>query len=411
MSFPRRVVVVGGSAAGLGTAESLRRLGFDGEVTVVADETGDPYDRPPLSKKILAGQWSPDRAVLRTIAQIEDLDIKWLGGRRAVGVDVAERMVAVEGGAELGYDELVIATGLRARRPAGLAGARAGQLHVLRTLDDAVRLKEALHERTSVAVVGAGFIGTEVAATAAELGHRVELIDPVRHPLGTVVGPEVGIFLAGIHQSKGVNVRCGVSVLDIEETADGLKRIQLTDGSVVEARVVVLALGSTPTTDWLAGSRLDLSDGVICDARLVAAPGVSAVGDVASPWRAELGRHTRVEHRLTATEQAMFAAQRLVNGDGGGFSATPYFWSDQHGLRIQGHGWLRADDVAHVVDGSVTDGRFVVAHSRGGRVVGVLGVGMPKQLRKAKSWVEENLPVEDLLRPETPRVSNSAVVD
>lgn len=388
---PRRVVVVGGSAAGLATVESLRREGYDGDITVVAEEPGAPYDRPPLSKEVLAGDSDPDRVTLRAKSEIEALDVGWLAGRRAVGADIGGRTIELDDGAVVPYDELVVATGLRARRPAALDIGSSG-VHVLRTLPHALALRRRLAEPTRVAIVGAGFIGAEVAATAAGLGHQVSLIDPLPHPLGAVVGGSVGGFLADLHRSAGVDVRCGIGVAGIVEDDAGAQRVRLDDRSTVTTDVVVLALGSVPATEWLAGSGLDLVDGVTCDDRLAAAPGVSAVGDVARPWRVELGGQVRVEHRFNATEQAMFVARRLVHGDHGPFRTVPYFWSDQHGRRIQGYGRIRPTDRTRLVEGSLEEGRFLVAHGRGGRVTGVLGVGMPNQVRRAKTWIEDAVP-------------------
>ena len=268
------VVVVGASLAGLRAVEELRHRGFDGPITVVGAEPHLPYDRPPLSKQLLAGEWGLDRVALTvpTPGGLDGLGVDWRLGTRAVGLDTARRRVALEGGEELPYDGLVIATGATPRRLPGTDGL-AG-VHTLRTLDDALAIRAELDAGAGrVVVIGAGFIGAEVAATCRARGHAVTLLEALPVPLERALGREMGTVVAELHRDHGVDLRLGVGVAGFE--GDGrVERVRLADGSAVPADLVVVGIGVSPATDWLAGSGLALDDGVVCDATTLAAPGI-----------------------------------------------------------------------------------------------------------------------------------------
>ncbi|MEU1180007.1 FAD-dependent oxidoreductase [Streptomyces sp. NPDC005820] len=363
-----RIVVVGASAAGLAAVETLRREGYDGILTLVGDEAHLPYDRPPLSKQLLASEWEEDRLALRRPEDLAALGLDLRLGTAAHGLDVVERRVRLADGTALPYDGLIVATGVRPRRLPG-EGA-----HVLRTLEDALTLRERLEPGCRLVVVGAGFLGAEAAAVAWRLGALVTLLEPAAVPLAHAVGEDVGRVLSQAHRDRGVDLRCGVTVTEVTE--DG---VRLADGAVVDADEVLVAVGSLPNTDWLAGSGLPVGDGVVCDEYLEAARGVYAAGDVARWYNPLFGTAMRIEHRTNAAEQGMAAARNLLAAPEARkpFAPVPYFWSDQYDMKIQAHGFLRGHDEVAVVEGDLAAGRFVAAYRTGDRVSGALAVGMP----------------------------------
>jgi NADPH-dependent 2,4-dienoyl-CoA reductase/sulfur reductase-like enzyme len=362
-----RIVVVGASAAGLAAAETLRREGYDGTLTLVGEEALPPYDRPPLSKQLLAAEWESDRLTLRTPADLAALDLDLRLGVAATGLELTERTVALADGREVPYDGLIVATGVRPRRLPG-AGA-----HVLRTLEDARRLRDRLVPGRRLVVVGAGFLGAEAAAVAWRVGARVTLLEPAPVPLAHAVGTEVGEVLTRAHLDRGVDLRCGVTVTAVTE--DG---VRLADGELVEADDVLVAVGSLPNTEWLDGSGLPLGDGVVCDQYCEAARNVYAAGDVARWYNPLFGTSMRVEHRTNAAEQGMAAARNLLHPEARKpFAPVPYFWSDQYDMKVQAYGFLRGHEEVAVVDGDLAERRFVAVYRTGDRVSGALAVGMP----------------------------------
>ncbi|WP_405742571.1 FAD-dependent oxidoreductase [Streptomyces sp. NBC_00028] len=367
-----RIVVVGASAAGLAAAETLRREGYEGTLTLVGDEPLAPYDRPPLSKQILSGQWRPDRLPLRTPTDLAALDLDLRLGVAATGLQLTERTVRLADGTALPYDGLILATGVRPRRLPG-EGA-----HVLRTLDDALTLRDSLGRGRRLVVVGAGFLGAEAAATARRLGAEVTLLEPAPVPLAHAVGAEVGRMLARVHRDEGVDLRCGTTVTEVTE--DG---VLLASGEVVEADEVLVAIGSVPNTAWLDGSGLAVGDGVVCDAYGEAARNVYAAGDVARWYNPLFEASMRIEHRTNAAEMGMAVARNLLAPEARRpFAPVPYFWSDQYDMKVQAYGFLRGHDEVAVVERALAERRFVAVYRMGERVSGALAVGMaPKAIR------------------------------
>jgi 3-phenylpropionate/trans-cinnamate dioxygenase ferredoxin reductase component len=379
---PRTVTIVGGSLAGLRTAEALRLEGFDGPVRIISAEDGFPYDRPPLSKQVLAGTWPAEKARLRGAT---DLAADWVFGRRAVALDAARRTVTLDDGSRVDADAVVIATGASPRRlPAAVAPPDLGAVHVLRTLDDCLRLAADLDDGDpSVVVIGAGFIGSEVAATARAKGRRVTVIEALPVPLERALGTEMGALCARLHEDNGVTVRLGVPVAGLEGSGR-VERVRLGDGSAVDADVVVVGVGVAPETGWLEGSGLTLRDGVVCDARCRAAPGVFAAGDAARWYHERLGVDMRVEHWTNAAEQGAAAAAAVLHGDAAlPYIPVPYFWSDQHGTKIQFLGHSRPGDEVRVVEGSPGEGRFVATY---GDLNGVLLWNRPSRVAH---WLDQ----------------------
>ncbi|MEU4242631.1 FAD-dependent oxidoreductase [Actinoplanes sp. NPDC026619] len=404
-----RIVIVGASAAGLAAAETLRRSGFGGTITLIGKEIEQPYDRPPLSKQILSSQWEPDRLTLRSADQIRALDLDLRLGVTATGLDVNGRLVhlaggvpalgagslgagslgagspgsglgvpgsgllgGLSGGGPVSFDGLIVATGVRPRRLPGTAA------HVLRTVDDVLALRRRLGPGRRLAVVGAGFLGAEAAAVARGLGCEVVLLEPAPVPLAHAVGADVGRVLSEVHREHGVDLRTGVAVAEVCPGG-----VRLAGGELVEADDVLVAIGSRPNTEWLDGG-LSVDDGLVCDEFLAAAPGIYGAGDVVR-WPNPLfgGESMRIEHRTNAAEQGMAAARNLLSSDPAPFAPVPYFWSDQYDLKIQAYGYLRGHDRVEIVEGSLEERRFLAAYHRDGRLVGVLAIGIsPRTIRE-----------------------------
>lgn len=377
----RRIVIAGAAMGGLRAAERLRAGGFTGEIVAIGDEPHLPYNRPPLSKEALAT--GIDHAAVAFRLRPAVADVTWRLGTRITGADLAAGTVRLADGTELAYDGLVVATGVRPRR-LPVPGPVAGR-HVVRTLEDAAALRAALAPGRAVLVVGAGFIGCEVAATARTLGCEVTVVAPEAVPMQRPLGMELGAALRRRHEAHGVRFLLGRGVRRFlgEETATGA---ELSDGTVVEAQVVVEAVGSVPNTEWLAGNGLDLSDGVRCDnaMRVEGRDTVVAVGDVArfpNPRYDDVPR--RVEHWSIPNDTAKRAAVSLLAAldgrpaDPEPFAPLPTFWSDQYDLRIQSFGapGLGAEDV-RVLEGDL-DGEVVVGYHRDGELVGVVLIGLP----------------------------------
>ena len=394
------VVVVGASLAGVQAADTLRENGFDGRLVLVGAEPHLPYDRPPLSKELLAGTGSADEIVLRPAGHYASLGIEMVLGTTATGLDLDRRLVhlAGEDHAPLPFAGLVIATGAAPRRLSGRSDLEG--VHVLRTIDDCLTISAALDGSPRVVVVGAGFIGAEVAATCRARGLDVTVVEALQVPLARAVGPAIGAALASLHREHGVALRTGVGVAALEGTGR-VERVALADGSVIEADLVVVGVGVSPQTGWLDGSGLFLDNGVVCDAACVAAPGVVAAGDVAR-WENRLfGGFMRVEHWTNAVEQGAAAASSLLATAAGEepqpFAPVPYFWSDQYGLRIQYVGASRPGDEMVVVDGSLDDRRFVAIYGRDGRIVAALAVGRARKLMSYRRMIAERAAWDDAL--------------
>ncbi|MGP4025876.1 NAD(P)/FAD-dependent oxidoreductase [Actinomadura sp. 3N407] len=381
----RRIVVVGASLGGLRAAEQLRAAGHTGDLTVIGDEPHPPYNRPPLSKEVLAAEVSFDRVAFRMRAAVAD--VGWRLGTAVTGADLAARIVRLADGTEIPYDGLVIATGLRPRRldVPGTGPSR----HVVRTLDDAAALRACLRPGTRVAVVGAGFIGCEVAATARTLGADVTVAAPESAPMLRPLGPDLGAELRRRHEERGVRFLLGRTVARF--TGDGLK---LSDGTAVPAEVVVEAVGAMPCVEWLEGNGLDLSDGVLCDGALRAEgrPEVVAVGDVARfPNRRYDDVPRRVEHWSIPTDTAKRAARALLGKEEGPFMPLPSFWSDQYGMRLQSFGAPNlGDGDIRVLEGELGE-EAVLGYHRDGGLVGVVMLGCVRSLARYRKLLLDDV--------------------
>ncbi|MEI7623662.1 MAG: FAD/NAD(P)-binding oxidoreductase [Actinomycetes bacterium] len=391
-------VIVGASLAGINAARTLRLGGHTGSIVVLDADPDRPYDRPPLSKQILTGEWEPEKILLP--AAKEDLGLDLRLGTRAKAVDLVARELTIEGpdGSvnRQSFDTMVIATGAAARRlpdSAGIAG-----VHVVRTLADSLALRDELEAGPSrVVVIGAGFIGAEVASSCRKRGIDVTLVEALPLPLERVLGAEMGAVCAQVHIENGVDVRLSTGVLEIETaTVNGTERVvavALSDGTRVAAEVVVVGIGVTVNTGWLEGSALTIDDGVVCDNTLLAAPGVVAAGDIARYPSERFGRMLRVEHWETAIAGGEAAARRLLADASGEppaiFDPVPWFWSDQYDRKIQLAGRPMPTDECVVVHGSTEEFRFVALYGSGDRLTGVLGMNRPRHVIQLRALLED----------------------
>jgi 3-phenylpropionate/trans-cinnamate dioxygenase ferredoxin reductase subunit len=390
------VVVVGASLAGLNAVEALRREGFADRIVVIGEEDRLPYDRPPLSKQVLAGVAEPEAAALRPDAAVEALEAEWVLGRRAAGLDLAARTVLLSDGEPVPFDGLVVATGAGPRRlgtPPGLDG-----IHVLRTLDDCLAIRDGLAASPRVAVVGAGFIGAEVAATCRKRGLEVDIVEALPVPLAGALGPEAGAWCAQLHPDHGVRLHCGVTVTGFEGSGR-VEALRLSDGRLVPADLVVVGVGVVPATGWLEGSGLALDNGVVCDdSCATGVADVVAAGDVARWYNPLFEEEMRVEHWTNAVDQGRFAARRLLRGreECGPYAPVPYFWSDQYDHKIQFSGRTRPGDEVHVVHGSVAERDFVAVYTRADRLVGALAVNCGREFAPYGRLIEQRANLSDL---------------
>ncbi len=330
---------------------------------------------------MLAGELQHEDIQVRKEADYEPLALEIRFGRLATALDAAAQTVTLDDGDVVPYDGLIIATGATPRRIPGTPDLEG--IHVVRTLEDSLGLRADLDKTPQrVVVVGAGFIGAEVAATARKRGLEVTILEALPVPLVRALGNHMGAACAAVHADHGVEVRTSTGV-DAIEGSGRVERVKLSDGSTLDADVVVVGIGVVPNTSWLEGSGLEVRDGVVCDATLAAGPpGVYCAGDL-TRWPNELfDEEMRVEHETNAAEQGAAAASNLLLGPGNGepYAPVPFFWSDQYDRRIQFVGRAHGEDEVKVVHGSIEDRQFVALYGRDGRLVGALGMNMPKLL-------------------------------
>ncbi|MFD9906005.1 NAD(P)/FAD-dependent oxidoreductase [Streptomyces sp. NPDC059063] len=399
---PATVTVVGASLAGLYAARELRAQGFDGRLVIVGAEPHAPYDRPPLSKDFLTGAGDEAPLALTDGEEMSGLDAEWLLGVPASGLDPRGRAVLLADGRTVDTDGVVIATGASARRLPGPgpapgpgpgpgpelepgSGPRLAGVHTLRTLDDAraLRAELAAGPRRAV-VIGGGFIGAETASSCVALGHHVTVVEAAPLPLIPQLGSDMAAFCADLHRRGGARLLTGTGVARLVRlrTKDvyQVTAVELADGRLLPADVVVVGIGAVPNTAWLTGSPLPLRDGVLCDAGCVTAlPQVVAVGDVA-----RVGG-SRAEHWTSATEQPRVAVRNLLAGHTAEtVTAVPYFWSDQYGSRIQFAGHRHADATVRIAEGAPDDGCFLAVYEHEGRPTAVLAVDLPRPFMRMR---------------------------
>ncbi len=370
--------MVGTSLAGLRAAQALREAGFDGTVTMIGAEPHRPYDRPPLSKEFLVGKAEADGIALATSAELDALAAQWWLGTPAARL--SSGAVILSDDTEIAADGVVIATGAYPRRLPGLDGPIAG-VHTLRTLDDAIALRQELRQGPeNVVVVGAGFIGSEVAASSRSLGLKVTVVESLADPLAPLLGAEVARLCASLHSDNGVDVHYGIGVTGVSTVDDRVAAVILADGRELPADVVVVGIGVRPAVEWLSDSALDTENGVRTDAGGVTSlPTVVAAGDVARAWSPAHGAYVRHEHWTNANDQPAVAARNLLAGHTvEEYQPSGYFWSKQYDAWIQYAGHPAAGDELRVIDGSLDERRFVATYHRDGAMTGAVAINSPK---------------------------------
>jgi 3-phenylpropionate/trans-cinnamate dioxygenase ferredoxin reductase component len=385
------LVVVGAGLAGAKAAEAARAAGFEGRVLLVGEEDTAPYERPPMSKDVLRGEKPPESARVHPEGFYDEQRIELRTGERVTELDLADRTVHV-GDEVVPYDSLVLATGAAPRR-LEVPGADLDGVHYLRTAEDATRLAAAVRGGGRVAVIGGGWIGSEVAASLRQLGAEVVVVDPMPTPLHGVLGPQVGASFAQLHRAHGVELRMGVGVASLSGSGrvDG---VVLEDGTREAADVVVVGVGAVPRTELAEAAGLALDNGVLVDERLrTAVPGVLATGDVANAFHPRYGRHVRVEHWANALNQGKAAGRNAV-GEPEVYDRLPYFYSDQYDLSMEYVGLAGREDRV-TVRGDQEALQFLAFYHRDGRVTAALTVNVHDVVDDLKAVITSGWPVDE----------------
>ncbi len=412
-----RVVIVGASLAGLNAAETLRAEGYEGRITLIGDESFEPYDRPPLSKQLLTGEWDADRLPLRTQEEIASLDLELISGRAATALEITDDLddggrgsLRLDDGERIAFDGLIVATGARALTLS--FGEHLDGVHTLRSQQDALQIRSqfelSLESSGKVVVIGAGFIGSEIASSARARGLDVAMVEAQSQPMLGPLGAEFGAWAGEAHRAAGVELHLDATVDDFVGTRR-VEGVLLGTGVVIEANAVIVGIGARPNVEWLDGSGLTISDGVVCDQFCRAAPMVYAAGDVArwpnglfGPFAYSAPQRTmRIEHWTNAVEQGMAAARNLLREHRGErlehYAPVPYFWSDQHGLSMMASGITSPCDQFVVAHGSLALNRFAAIYGLRGYLTGVVTVGWPRMLRRYQRMIRDRATWEEAL--------------
>lgn len=400
MSPTPGLVVVGAGLAGAKAVEAARESGFHGRVVLVGDETGPPYERPPLSKAVLRGDQELDVTRVHPDGYYDTHDIELVAGT-VTRVDPNTRHVELADGTTIAFSSLILATGAEPRR-LGVPGADLDGIHYLRTGTDSLRLRDKIRQATRVAVIGAGWIGSEVAASARQMGADVVLIDPLDVPLQRVLGNRIGTVFGRLHADAGVELRLGTGVSELRGT-DTVEAVLLDDGRVEPADLVVAGIGVIPRIDLAAAAGLRIDNGVVVDQYLETdTPGIYAVGDIANAWHPHYGAHLRVEHWANALNQGLTAG-RNATGSRNPYTRLPYFFSDQYdlGMEYVGHG-SPTDEVA--IRGDLDEREFIAFWHRDGRVTAAMNVNVWDVVEDLKTIIERNHLIDPvrLSDPDTP---------
>ena len=393
------VVVVGAGLAGWRLCEGLRRDGFDGQITLIGDESNLPYDRPPLSKQVMTGKWPSEQANLVDLTRVTDLKIDFRSSQRARRLDVSKRTVELESGEHVSGTHIVLAPGCSARE---IDYDARKSLHHVRSINDATRLIDAVEQLEAgspIIVIGGGFIGAEIATSLTTRGHRLVVLEATAMPLLNVLGDEVARRLLRLPSDAGVDLRVNQHVTNVVNTSRGCA-VEMGDGSTLEAPVVVVAVGAVPNIAWLKNSGLTIDNGIVTNDQLCAAEGIFALGDAANfTWRHDpFVEQVRIEHWQVANDHAQFLTQALLKGnDAPVLSLVPYFWSDQYGKKIQllGH-YSPGDDVTWVA-GSIDDGRWLGLYSRHGLVSAAVSVNFARGLMLSRDLVQSHVRLSDAI--------------
>jgi 3-phenylpropionate/trans-cinnamate dioxygenase ferredoxin reductase subunit len=382
------VVIVGASVAGGRAAETLRAEGFDGRIVLVGAEPDRPYERPPLSKNVLRGEGDDEKVFLRPAKYYDEQSIELRLGSRAVGLDLSQRRVELDDGTSASYDKLLVATGAKVR-PLRVAGAELPGIYYLRTLADARAIRAAAENAGRVLVVGAGFIGAEVAASCRMRGLDVTVLEMLPVPLQRGLGDVVGQIYAEIHRERGVDLRLSEGITAFRGHGR-LEAVVTASGASIECDIAVVGVGVQPETDWLASSGLALDNGVVVDELTrTSAPDVYAAGDVANWWHPTLEQRLRVEHFENAQNQGVAAAKAML-GSPEPYAPVPFFWSDQYDLTLQYVGHASGRDEV-IFRGDVASRKFVVFYRRDEHVVAALGINRFRDVSAARRLIRDRI--------------------
>lgn len=357
-------------------ADGLRKNGYEGEVVLISDEDHPPYDRPPLSKQVLLGEWSPSQTYFHGVDELQRRGVRLVTGQAAVGLeqDALGGSVRMSDGSSLPFDHVVIATGSRPRQ---LPIPAPRGVHTLRTIEDAGALVEAFAARPQVTIVGGGFIGAEVATAARKQGLDTTIVEALPTPLSRHLGDRVGEACSALYTRNGVTVRTGATLTQILGQ-DRVEALVLADGTIVPTDLVIVGIGAQPNSEWVEGSGLTVDNGVVCTSTGRAAERVWAVGDVARWFHPLFGQHIRVEHWTHATEQAHHVARAIAGDAPGELTSVPYVWSDQFGVKMHITG--RPSPLATLleVDGDLGSEHFVGLYVEDDAVVGAVAFNDPR---------------------------------
>lgn len=387
----RKILIVGAGVGAVRVASQLRQRGHRGPITVLGAEPHHPYDRPPLSKQVLRGEVDTT-----AFPDLDRLNVRWVLGARAASLDVGLNRVLDCDGRAYGYDTLVLAPG---GRPRTLPGLDLGfGVHALRTIDDALGLRASIRTDRRLIVIGAGFIGCEVAASARQVGAPVDIVEALPAPLARVLGSMAASRISALHEAHGVRLHLGATVAELLRNAAGqVLGVQLSSGCMIEGDDVVVGIGIVPDVDWLAGSGLELRDGIVCDSGgRTSVANIFTLGDAAQWWHDLAGEHRRVEHWTTTADQAAVVAANIVQQSEAPakLDAAPYFWSDQYDVKIQGIGFIDAGDN---IDELSIRGRAVLLYSRDDIIRGVVGFSVPGAVMRIKPLIERRAPVKEAI--------------
>jgi NADPH-dependent 2,4-dienoyl-CoA reductase/sulfur reductase-like enzyme len=382
MNKTHRVVIVGASVAGLSVAENLRAEGFDGEILLLGNEPHLPYARPPLSKQVLLDNWEPSQVSVKTGQELESLGIEFRPSTSAVSLDVKNKQVVTSSGIEV-FDQLVIATGARARKLEANP-----KIKTLRTIEDALEIRADLLASKKVAIIGTGVLGSELASAARSLGSEATIVGRSKQLSFGSIGSALSSQLEDLHKQNGVQLRLGVKIREVSLGSD-ISRISFLDGPDLEADLVIAAIGSEPSTEWLAGSGLEITNGIVCDKNGLAAPSVFAVGDVAAWFDPYTGSLSRTENQTSAIEQAISVAAAIANHRESE-PLVPFLWSEIHGVRIKAYGWFDNQPLTQLE--CETQNGLLLASKQSSITRGVIAWDLsPKEFRQARDLVSQSL--------------------
>lgn len=377
------LVIVGASLAALTCAQSLRAEGYTKKITLIGAEKHLPYNRPPLSKQVLSGKWQSNQTAIETPEKFVELTLEFSLGEIAIGLDIASREVRTSS-RTLVFEDLIIATGASVRTlPSTESMSR---VHVLRTLDDALGLRDALKEVKSVVVVGAGVLGSEVISAVTDYGIKATVIDRMSAPQLPLTGGHFASRVNELFLEQGVVTKYGVEIVSVSENESGIT-FDLSDGSSVTGEIAVVAIGCIPNVEWLSDSGLDITNGVLCDSNGLAAAHIYAVGDVARWHNPATNKSIRLENQTSAIEQGLAVGKFIATGESSA-PTHPFFWSEIFGNKILMLGSLDAQTPLTIVHGSPSDNRFVAATIREGITTGIVGWNMPREFRQSRSMME-----------------------